>query len=134
MSLVCLVLLALICLHLVKSPQIPRRKRQLLKSDLFLRMTKSKLFDGCGRSGHASATCHFKNSKHFNTGGGAYIDSKFYANLKRDKPDYREPFLPKDFSKPSVPASSSSSSSAKQSNTAQAQKRQSKILASVVCT
>ena len=112
-----------------KKEETASKKRSLSPDD-----SKSKLCDGCGRSGHASATCHFKNSKYFNTGGGTYIDSKFYANLKRDKPDYKKPFLPRDFSKPSVPASSSSSSSAKQSNTAQAQKRQSKILASVVCS
>jgi hypothetical protein len=108
-----------------KKEEPASKKRSLSPDD-----SKSSLCGGCGRSGHASATGHFKNSKYYNTGGGANIDSKFYANLKRDKPDYKEPFLPRDFSKPSVPASSSSSSS----NSAQAQKRQSKILASVVCS
>ena len=41
-QLVCLVLLALTRLNLVKSPQLPRRKSQLLKSDLFLLMILSQ--------------------------------------------------------------------------------------------
>ena len=92
--------------------------------------------EGCGRPGHSRGTCHFKNSKYFNTGGGAYIDSKAYQSLKLDKPSYTDTFLPRDFSKPHAPSTStsSSSSSVKQSNNAQAQKRQSKLLASLVCS
>ena len=114
-----------------KKEETASKKRSLSPDD-----SKSKLCDGCGRPGHASSTCHFKNSKYFNTGGGAYTNSKAYANLLRDKPEYTETFLPRDFSKPSVPStsSSSSSSSAKKSNNDQAQKRQSKILASAVCS
>ena len=72
--------------------------------------------------------------KYFNTGGGAYIDSKAYHSLKLDKPSYTDTFLLKDFSKAHVPSTltSSSSSSVKQSNNAQAQKCQSKLLASLV--
>ena len=56
--------------------------------------------------------------------------------MKLDKPSYTDTFLPRDFSKPHVPSTSISfsSSSVKQSNNAQAQKRQSKLLASLVCS
>ena len=130
------------CTHLPASRQLnttskkeeaASKKRSLSPDD----STKSNLCHGCGRLGHAQSTCHIQNSKNYNTGHGPYVDSTQYAKLKRDKPEYKETFLHKDFSKPSVPASSSSSTSsstAKQSNTAQAQKRQSKILASVVCS
>ena len=57
-----------------KKEETASKKRSLSPDDC-----KSILCDGCGRSGHASATCHFKNSKYFNTGGGAYIDSTFLA-------------------------------------------------------
>jgi transposase InsO family protein len=134
-------LFGITCIYLPASRQLttttkkeePASKKRSLSSD----DSKSVLCAGCGRSGHESITCHFKNSKYFNGGSGPYIDSKAYALLKRDKPAYTEAFLPRDFTKPSVPSSSStssSSSSAKQSNNAQAQKRQSKILASAVCS
>ena len=116
-----------------KTEEVASKKRSLSLDD----STKSNLCTGCGRKGHAQSTCHFKNSKYYNTGTGPYVDSRHYAQLLRDKPEYTEPFLPRDFSKSSVPtssSSSSSSSSAKQSNTEQAKKRQSKILASVVCS
>ena len=92
--------------------------------------------EDCGRSGHSRGTCHLKKSKYFNSGGGAYIDSKAYQFLKLDKPSYTDIFLSRDFSKPHVPSTStsSSSSSVKQSNNAQAQKRRSKLLASLVCS
>ena len=56
--------------------------------------------------------------------------------MKLDKPSYIDTILPRNFSKPHVPSTStsSSSSSAKQSNNVQAQKRQSKLLASLVCS
>ena len=78
----------------------------------------------------------FKKLQVFQCWGGAYINSKAYQFLKLDKPSYTDTFLPRDFSKPHVPSTStsSSSSSAKQSNNVQAQKRQSKLLASLVCS
>ena len=62
-----------------KKEETASKKRSLSPDD-----SKSKLCDGCGRSGHASATCHFKNSKYFNTGGGTYIDSKTGSDNPRD--------------------------------------------------
>jgi hypothetical protein len=45
-----------------KKEEPASKKRSLSPDD-----TKSSLCDGCGRSGHASATCYFKNSKYYNT-------------------------------------------------------------------
>jgi hypothetical protein len=100
-------LFGITCTYLPASRQLPTttkieepasRKRPLSSDD----SKQSVLCAGCGRSGHESLTCHFKNSKYFNGGSGPYIDSKAYALLKRDKPAYTESFLPRDFTKPSV--------------------------------
>ena len=73
-----------------KKEETASKKRSLSPDD-----SQKSMCEGCGRPGHSRSTCHFKNSKHLNTGGGAYIDSKAYQSLK---PSYTDTFLPKDFS------------------------------------
>ena len=67
-----------------KKEETASNKRSLSPDD-----SQKSMCEGCGRPGHSRGTCHFKNSKYFNTGGGAYIDSKAYQSLKLDKTSSR---------------------------------------------
>jgi hypothetical protein len=91
---------------------------------------------GCGRSGHLKATCIFTTSKYFNKGGGKYIDSNAYANLKKDRPNHRDTVCPRDsLPKTTLQASSTATSSATAStpqNKTSSKKKKSKSTVSVI--